>query len=87
MSADGLTSSRMCQILKAILSNNFFFPKANSMIILITLLWNLITFLTLIPCFPAVAHYHSCREGGCSQTPVMFQGLSWATDPSPQRLQ
>lgn len=27
MSADGLTSSRMCQILKAILSNDFFFPS------------------------------------------------------------
>lgn len=27
MSADGLTSSRMCQILKAILSNFFFFQS------------------------------------------------------------
>lgn len=28
MSADGLTSSRMCQILKAILSNFFFFSQS-----------------------------------------------------------
>lgn len=71
MSADGLTSSRMCQILKAILSN-IFFSKANSMIILITLLWIFISFLTLISYFPAVPHYSSCGEGGCSQTSVSF---------------
>lgn len=48
------------------------------MIILITLLQNLSSFL--IPYFPA--HYHSNREGGSSQIPVPC--LSWAVDPSPQ---
>lgn len=67
MSADGLTSSRMCQILKAILSNHSF-SKANSMIILITLPWNLISFLTLISHFRAVPHYGSSRKRACSQT-------------------
>lgn len=42
------------------------------MIILITLLWIFISFLTLISYFPAVPHYSSCREGGCSQTSVSF---------------
>lgn len=39
------------------------------MIILITSLWNLISFLTLISYFSILPHYY-CRKGGFSETVV-----------------